>query len=108
MRLEVIELGKLGPLPSSNVVLRGNLQGLVGKYADLISSIQNPVTDEEARVLVTIFGPDDCFGMEWSLVGLVESAPGWPLEECLQDTSNEWIQLLRTRVEKATRRPPGR
>jgi hypothetical protein len=43
---------------------------------------------------VGLFGPDDCFGLEWSLVGLVETAPGWPLADCLENTDNEWIQGL--------------
>ena len=77
MRQQVIELEKLGPLPSSDVAFRDNLQDLLHKYCDLIESIERPVTDEEAKVLVGIFGPDD----------LIESAPGWPLEDCLQDTS---------------------
>jgi hypothetical protein len=59
------------------------------------------LSDEEARILVGLFGPDDCFGLEWSLVGLVETAPGWLLADCNENTDNEWIQLLRQRVNNA-------
>ena len=58
------------------MVVKEDLQDLIGKYEKLILSIKKPVTDEEARVLVTVFGPDDSFGLVWPLVGLVESAPG--------------------------------
>ena len=38
-------------------------------------SVKPPVTDEEAEELVECFGPDDCFGLAWSLVHLVETSP---------------------------------
>ena len=103
MRQEVIELSKLGPLPPSDKAVRENLQELVDKYEKLIMSIKKPVTDEEAKVLVTVFGPDDGFGLVWPLVALIESAPGWPLTDCLENTDNEWIQMLNQRVRNAAR-----
>lgn len=102
MRQEVIELGRLGPLPPSDVVVRENLDSLIDKYSQLLMSIEKPVTDEEARVLVKLLGPDDGFGLVWQLVSLVESAPGWPLADCLENIDNEWIRLLRQRVRNAS------
>ena len=102
MRREIIELSELGPLPSSESVLSSlNGAALVKKYQDLIESIRPPVTDEEARVLVGILGPDECFELEWPLVHLIETAPNWPLFDCLGDSSNEWIAMLKRRVENA-------
>jgi hypothetical protein len=75
MRQEVIELGKLGPLPSSVVALRDNLGGLIFQYEKLIISIKKPVTDEEARVLTGIFGPDDGYGLALDFVGLDRIGP---------------------------------
>ena len=98
MRPEVIELEKLGPLPSFDVVLRDTLDNLVERYEELITFVESPVTDDEARVLVKLFSPDDCFGLDWTLVTLVESAPGWPIPDCLENTSNSWIRLLRQRL----------
>ena len=104
MRSEVIELGRLGPLPSYNSVLADpNGEALVNRYGNLIASIEPPVTDAEARVLVGIFGPDECFEVEWRLVHLIETAPNWPLSDCLMDSGNEWIALLKQRVENAKR-----
>ncbi len=103
IRQEVIELGRLGPLPPSEKTVEENRQELISKYEKLIMSIKKPVTNEEARVLVTVFGSDDAFGLVWPLVSLVESAPGWPLADCLENTDNEWIQMLKRRVRNAAR-----
>ena len=99
MREEIKELARMGPLPSFKVGLRPDQRERIERYGVLILSIQRPVTDEEARVLVSLFGPDDCFEMEEQLVHLIESAPGWPLWDCLEDTNNEWIQTLIHRLE---------
>jgi hypothetical protein len=91
MRKEVIALGKLGPLPDFQSIL-DNPEGtdLLTIYEGLIASIQRPVTDVEARVLLGILGPGDCFQAEWALIHLIETAPGWPLADCLVDTDNQW------------------
>jgi hypothetical protein len=104
MRQEVIELGELGPLPSSETIIREQSgQQVIEKYEKLIMSLEKPITDAEARVLLKVFGPDDAFGLIWPLVHLIESAPGWPLADCLQDPDNEWIQMLKQRVDNTTR-----
>jgi hypothetical protein len=101
MREEVKELAKMGPLPSYKIAMQPDQLEKLERYGQLIVSIRKPVTDEEARVLASLFGPDDCFELEETLIHLVESAPGWPLWDCLEDTSNEWIQTLRRRLENA-------
>jgi hypothetical protein len=106
LREQIEELMKMGPLPSSDTALRENQEERIKRYGTLISSITTPITDEEARGLVRIFGPDDCFEMAETLVHLIETAPGWPLWECLEDTSNEWVQTLRLRLENAGISPP--
>ena len=100
IRDEVLELGKLGPFPAAD---DADVH-LVKRFQDLIHSIQTPITDEEARVLVKVFGPDDFFELAWPLIHLIETAPGWPLEDCLRETGNEWIERLKRRVENAPRR----
>jgi hypothetical protein len=97
MRQEVAELEKLGPLPSSEDAD----VALVEKFQTLIDSIRKSVTDDEALVLVRSFGPRDCYGLVWPLVSLVESAPGWSLADCLENTDNEWIRMLKQRVRNA-------
>lgn len=58
------------------------------------------VTDDEARVLVELFGPDGCYGVASSFMHLIETAPSWPLKECFEHLNNEWKVELRNRAIK--------
>ena len=100
MRKEVEELLKMGPPPSSEEVIRLKLVSLVEKYEKLLAAIEEPVTDEEANVLVGLYGCDDFFGMNWILLHLIETAPNWLVMEALKDTGNEWIARLKDRAER--------
>jgi hypothetical protein len=97
MRNAVTELIELGPLPSSD---NPDIEKLK-KYQELLESIQPPLSDEEAKSLIGLFGPDECFGLAWSLLHLIESAPGWPLLESLEGSENEWVVRLRERAARA-------
>ena len=37
------------------------------------------------------------FGLAWSLLHAIETAPGWPLMDVLSNADNEWIERLRER-----------
>ena len=100
MRYEVEELQKLGPFPSSGEVILSKSVDLVEKYEQLISSIKEPLTDEEAKALTGIFGSDDFFGVCWTLVHLIETSPNWPIDECLEDVANKWIEMLKDRASR--------
>ena len=95
MRKEVQELSNLGPLPDCETVEEEQLN----RYESLLSRVAPPVSDAEARCLVHLFGPDECYGLAWTLLHLIETAPGWPLHDCLQDTDNPWSERLRLRAE---------
>ena len=94
VRKAVQELQALGVLPSED----GRDVELVRKYEVLCLAIEKPVTDDEARVLVKLFGDDGCFGLAATLMHLIETAPGWPLVDCLRDPRNEWVLELRNRA----------
>lgn len=100
VRHEVEELQKMGPPPSSSEVVRLKSIDLVEKYEQLLSSIEEPVTDEEAKVLTRIFGDDDFFGLCWTLVHLIETAPNWPIDECLENLDNDWIRMIKDRASR--------
>lgn len=93
IRDEIIELDALGPLPSEDGV---DIE-LLRRYETLINAITRPVTDDEARVLVNLFGSDGCFGLASTLMHLIETAPRWPLEDCLRVQDNEWKVEMRNR-----------
>ena len=70
---------------------------LVDRVERLVLSIVRPVSDEDARELVKLFGPDDFFGLASTLVHSIETAPGWPLRDALIQTDNQWVEYLRRR-----------
>jgi len=96
LRSEVRQPAELGPLPAE----RSASAEVVGRHEDLIRAISRPVSDDEARALARLFGPDGCFGLGFALVHLIESSPGWPLADVLADQSNEWLQDLQGRVSR--------
>lgn len=96
IRSEVSELVKLGAFPPS----RGVDLVIIKRQQELLQRITPPVSDDEARELVKLFGPDDYYGLAWTVLHLVEAAPQWPLADCLTGRSNEWIDRLRARVGK--------
>ena len=104
VRREIEEMKALGPLPSED----DNDIAVLERFEDLYRAIEKPITDEEARVLIELFGPDGCFGLASSIMHLIESAPGWPLTECLRDLTNEWKVELRNRAIRGGRLPPVR
>jgi len=95
-RPEVSNLVSKGPLPDS----RAGVQR-IKEWQEAFETIVQPITDEEAIALTRLFPgtEDDCYGIAWSLVHLVETAPHWPLKESLQDTSKPWIKLLLQRLD---------
>lgn len=97
MREDVRAFVALGPLPDEQAD-----EQQIQRHEERLGRITAPVTDEEARALLGMFGPDDCYGLAWTLLHLIESAPGWPLADALGDADNEWIQRLRDR---AARKP---
>ena len=85
-----------GPLPDESHEAEA-----IDRAGDLLDRIERPVTDEEAMALVSGFGPDDCYGLAWSLLHLIETAPGAMTAEYSGDSENIWVQELRRRVEHA-------
>ncbi|MGD9920451.1 MAG: hypothetical protein AB7V13_03245 [Pseudorhodoplanes sp.] len=94
MQIAIEELRRLGPLPESTKADPAQLE----EVQNLLAEVATPVSDDDAKILVSLFGPDDCYGLAWTLLHLVDTAPGWPIEECLTDFENEWILRLKRRV----------
>ncbi len=97
IRKQVLELKLLGPLPNEQAD-----ETTFERYEKVLSAIKAPVTDDEAEILLTLFGPDDAYGAAWTLLHLVESAPSWPIEKCLTG-EGLWIETLRRRAANARR-----
>lgn len=94
VRTEIAELEQLGPLPSEDDADVSQLARIEALYR----AIATPITDNEACVLVELFGPDSCYGLASSFMHLIETAPGWPLKDCLAQLNSDWKIELRNRA----------
>lgn len=106
MRQNVIELKRLGRFPAS-VGPGGEMptDELIVAQERLVLSLQPPFSDEELAVLLSIFRPDDYFGLAQTLVHRIESAAQWrSVGKTLldgADQSNDWIGLMLKRLNNA-------
>lgn len=92
MRPKIVDLINLGTLPSE----KGADVEKIRLIEETLAKIKPPITNEEAEALVKLFGEDSCFGLAWTLLHLVETAPDWPIEECLKENkTNPWMIRLR-------------
>lgn len=96
MRKSIKQLSDMGKLPSED---NPDLE-LIKKYQEILDSIQTPVSHEEACALASIFGQDECFGLAWTLLHLIESSQKICIKNESIDKSNPWIILLQSRLTK--------
>lgn len=96
MRHEVLDLIRTGSLPSED----GSEQE-IDEAERLLSRIPKPLTNEEAHALTSVFGPDDCYGMAWTLLRAIETAPDASI--ATYDDGNPWVRLLNERLSSSAR-----
>lgn len=96
MRVCVSQLVDLGPLPDEEVAEVAQLQA----FEFALAQVERPITGEEALALLSIFPSDDssCFGLAWSVLHLVETAPGWPLAQARLHATNPWVRTMLQRA----------
>lgn len=97
MREEVKALVALGQFPTEQSVI----PGVVERHEHGLKAIARPVSNDEARALVKVFGPDDYFGLAWSLLHLIETAPGWPIKSVIAEANPQWAEELKGRCLRA-------
>lgn len=90
VRDEIRQLQALGAFPASNDVDVTKLE----LQEQLLGRVVAPISKEEARACAALLGPDDYFGLAWTIVHLMEGAPGCPLLDCLSVLHDEWKQRL--------------
>ncbi|MDK1475618.1 hypothetical protein QNO07_19720 [Streptomyces sp. 549] len=96
VRCEVEDLITAGSLPSEEAS-----EEEIAQAQRLLENIAAPVSDEEAQALAACFGPDDCHGLSWTLLHLIETALGAQNARYSRNVENPWVQLLTARVEAA-------
>ena len=99
MRKAVEDLVAFGPLPDS-VSAASDIVRLE-EYQQLLESIELPASRAEAEALATLFGPDDCFGLAWTLLHLIESVPGGLELSRLPTLDNPWLVMIRERSNRS-------
>lgn len=71
MRKEVEQLALMGAMPDeANERITA---ALVDEYANLLGKIVKPITLDEAHILIKLFPPTALYGVEWTLLHLIES-----------------------------------
>ncbi len=93
-RPEVRELVSLGRFPPAD---RASIQ-VVRRQQELLDALKPSITSDELAELIDLFGPDDYYGLAWTLLHLIETAPGWPVSHLLTTRPNEWTLRLRARA----------
>ncbi len=93
MRPEVQTFVADGPLPDWDAS-----EEEIDRRDHQLAAISRPVTSEEATALATCFGPDDCYGVAWTLVHLIETAPS-PVPQWKDPgpEAGDWAEVLRAR-----------
>ncbi|MGP3990789.1 hypothetical protein [Streptomyces sp. 3N207] len=89
MRREVCLFVDEGPLPDSEASVEE-----IARRTHQLKAIPRPVTAEEAKALVKCFGPDDCYGIAWTLLHLIETGPNPVLTRKPAPDANEWHHML--------------
>ena len=96
----VQELIQLGPMPTDVEAEVDSTR--VARWAHLLGQLvaEGGISDDEARSLADLFPSDDSdsFGLAWTLVHLVESAPSWPIREAVDRSSGPWAEILAQRA----------
>ena len=100
IRQEVRMLADLAPLGDEDDCP----EDVLSKVEAGIDSIVRPISTEEARMLLPLFArgaEDTLYGLMWSLLHLVETAPGWPLRELFEYKHGDfpWIDTLIDRLQ---------
>ena len=66
-----------------------------------LKAIERPVSNQEAVALLSSFPSDEgsCFGLAWSILHLVETAPSWPCQEARLQSANPWVKAMLERAD---------
>ncbi|MFD7686714.1 hypothetical protein [Streptomyces sp. NPDC059781] len=72
MRPEVSAFVADGPLPDEET----GEEAEIDRRARQLEAMTRPLGLAEAEALAGCFGPDDCYGLAWTMAHLIETAPG--------------------------------
>lgn len=93
IRKAVEDLVRAGVLPAEDEAVEAEIE----ERQRLIELIDPPISDDEAQALLMVLGVDDCFGLAWSLIHMIETALSALIADYSQNADNEWVSLLEER-----------
>lgn len=96
MRPEVRTFVADGPLPDWDAS-----EDEIDRRVAQLNAVHGPVSHEEAAALAGCFGPDDCYGVAWSLLHLIETGPNPVLTTRPAADAGEWSHRLYDRAVRA-------
>ncbi len=101
-RRQVKELAAYSPLASEGAYTMDTLEPI----QTVLGQIIPPLTLREAQTLLPLLdreSEDDLYGLIWTLVALLETAPGWPPSELdsLATPERPWFEILGRRARTA-------
>jgi hypothetical protein len=104
VRSEVIELKELGVMPNHDDDTVEDI--VIENFENLLGSLGGSINKDEGEILIQIFPEESCYGLEWTLLHLIESlftqiSKSEYEELILKCNSLEWKNLLLTRVENS-------
>ena len=101
VREQISRLNQLGQMPdqSDDTVT----DETIDSYADALSKIEAPITQQEGEILVRLFPQVSLFGVEWRLLHLIESlfnTVDFDIYENLINNcpSDEWKEAMSARL----------
>jgi hypothetical protein len=96
MRVGISQVVALGQLPDEALAEVTRVQ----TFETALAQVESPLTDEEALALLSVFPSDEssCFGLAWSVLHLIETAPGWPLAQARLLATNPWVRSMLERA----------
>jgi hypothetical protein len=106
VRSEVHALAALGPMPPAAAMTE---QLAAGDQVQM-HAIAPPLNRDEAELLMTAFEPDDGYGVAWTRLHLMESAPTAELSSRPSSTMNGFTssgsgRIAEVKMLRAARRP---
>jgi len=102
MRESVAQLSALGRLPTDSQASVDQVR----IYEGALGQVSAPLSNQEALALLGLLPHEEgsCFGLAWTLVHLIETAPGWPLPALSDAPETPWTSALRERAGWQARR----
>lgn len=101
IRAKVAEILSRGPIPSETDGEEAEFSWL----EDALSSLELPLTNEEAAALAALFGEDNCFGLAWTLLHAIETSPDPVYASDPGPSANEWQRRLWERARRCPSTP---